>query len=52
MSGKGSAPRPFTDRAEYETNFESIFGRRERGPEHTEQDATDGDHLTESSNGE
>jgi hypothetical protein len=26
--GKGSIPRPFTDRSEFEDNFEKIFGKR------------------------
>ena len=26
--GKGSAPRPFTDREVFESNFDKIFGKR------------------------
>ena len=26
--GKGSAPRPFTDRAVFEDNFDKIFGKK------------------------
>lgn len=28
MSGKGSAPRPIPNRAQYEANFEAIFGKK------------------------
>lgn len=28
--GKGSAPRPFTDRAVFEDNFDKIFGKKEK----------------------
>ena len=31
MSGKGSAPRPFSDRAQFESNFEAIFGKDKQG---------------------
>lgn len=30
--GKGSAPRPFTDRDRYYDNFDTIFGREEKPP--------------------
>lgn len=26
--GKGSAPRPFTNRSEFEDNFDRIFGKK------------------------
>lgn len=29
MSGKGSAPRPFSDRAQFDSNFDAIFGKKE-----------------------
>jgi hypothetical protein len=29
-NGKGSKPRPLSDRAQFESNFEGIFGKRER----------------------
>ena len=28
--GKGSAPRPFTDRAVFEDNFDKIFGKKDK----------------------
>lgn len=28
--GKGSAPRPFTDRAVFEDNFDKIFGKKKQ----------------------
>jgi hypothetical protein len=28
--GKGSAPRPFTDRAVFENNFDKIFGKKKK----------------------
>lgn len=28
--GKGSAPRPFTDRAVFEDNFDKIFGKKKK----------------------
>ena len=28
--GKGSAPRPFTDRAVFEDNFDKIFGKKNK----------------------
>lgn len=28
-AGKGDTPRPIADRAEWDRNFEAIFGRRE-----------------------
>lgn len=28
MSGKGSSPRPFTDRKVFEDNFDRIFGKK------------------------
>ena len=28
--GKGSAPRPFTDRAVFESNFDKIFGKKDK----------------------
>lgn len=31
MSGKGSAPRPFTDRAHFESEFDRIF-RKQKEP--------------------
>jgi hypothetical protein len=30
QNGKGSAPRPFSDRDQYEKNLEAIFGKKER----------------------
>ena len=28
--GKGSSPRPFTNRAEFEDNFDKIFGKKKK----------------------
>jgi hypothetical protein len=28
--GKGSTPRPFTDRSEFEENFDKIFGKKKK----------------------
>ena len=28
--GKGSAPRPFTDRAVFDENFDKIFGKKKK----------------------
>ena len=30
MSGKGSAPRPFTDRKQFEENWNAIFGDKQK----------------------
>ena len=30
MSGKGSAPRPFSDRSFYESEHERIFGKKNK----------------------
>ena len=30
MSGKGSTPRPIPDRKKYESEFDRIFGKREK----------------------
>ena len=38
--GKGSAPRPFTDRAVFEDNFDRIFGVKKK-------DANTSPHLAE-----
>jgi hypothetical protein len=29
MSGKGSTPRPFSDRATFDSNWDAIFGKKE-----------------------
>ena len=38
--GKGSAPRPFTDRAVFDENFDRIFGKKKK-------DAYTSPHLIE-----
>ena len=38
--GKGSAPRPFTDRAVFDENFDKIFGKKKK-------DADTSPHLIE-----
>ena len=38
--GKGSAPRPFTDRAVFDQNFDKIFGKKKK-------DADTSPHLAE-----
>ena len=38
--GKGSAPRPFTDRAVFDENFDKIFGKKKK-------DAYTSQHLAE-----
>ena len=30
MNGKGSAPRPFTDRKQFEENWNAIFGDKQK----------------------
>jgi len=32
MNGKGSAPRPIPNRGTYESNFDAIFGNKEKKP--------------------
>lgn len=43
--GKGSAPRPFSDRAQYESNFEDIF--RKKKPEDQPEPIKDDDDAAE-----
>ena len=31
--GKGSSPRPFTDRSTFEENFDKIFGKKKKDPD-------------------
>ena len=31
--GKGSSPRPFTDRPTFEENFDKIFGKKKKDPD-------------------
>jgi hypothetical protein len=37
IMGKGSSPRPFTDRSTFESNFDAIFGKKK----HDSQQRTD-----------
>ena len=40
MSGKGSAPRPFSDRSQFDSNFDAIFGKKDKqgqGESHPEE---------------
>ena len=43
--GKGSTPRPFTDRKTFEDNFDRIFGKKKEAdgdkPKHTDKKKTD-----------
>jgi hypothetical protein len=44
--GKGSAPRPFTDRSVFEDNFDNIFGKKKQSRIDTiGQNGNDGDHY-------
>ena len=44
--GKGSAPRPFTDRAVFEDNFDKIFGKKKQSRIDTiGQNGNNGDHY-------
>jgi hypothetical protein len=44
--GKGSAPRPFTDRAVFEDNFDKIFGKKKQSRIDTiGQNGNDGSHY-------
>lgn len=44
--GKGSAPRPFTDRTVFEENFDKIFGKKKQSRIDTiGQNGNDGDHY-------
>jgi hypothetical protein len=44
--GKGSAPRPFTDREVFEDNFDKIFGKKKQSRIDTiGQNGNDGDHY-------
>ena len=44
--GKGSAPRPFTDRAVFEDNFDKIFGKKKQSRIDTVgQNGNDGLHY-------
>jgi hypothetical protein len=44
--GKGSAPRPFTDRSVFEDNFDKIFGKKKQSRIDTiGQNGNDGDHY-------
>jgi hypothetical protein len=37
MTGKGSTPRPIPDREKYESEFDRIFGKREKKKETKEK---------------
>lgn len=39
--GKGSTPRPFTDREQYERNHEAIFGKKQPANHEAEQKEQD-----------
>ena len=43
--GKGSAPRPFTDREQFDANYDAIF-RKDNGDERTDRsiESTDTGH--------
>ena len=43
--GKGSAPRPFTDRAVFEDNFDKIFGKKKSNAEHLTESVKDNQEL-------
>lgn len=43
--GKGSAPRPFTDRAVFEDNFDKIFGKKKSNEEHLTDSVKDNAEL-------
>ena len=45
--GKGSAPRPFTDRAVFEDNFDKIFGKKKSVSriEQIGQNGNNGEHY-------
>jgi hypothetical protein len=44
--GKGSAPRPFTDRSVFEDNFDKIFGKKKESRIDTiGQNGNNGDHY-------
>jgi hypothetical protein len=44
--GKGSAPRPFTDREIFESNFDLIFGKKKQSRIDTiGQNGNDGSHY-------
>jgi hypothetical protein len=44
--GKGSAPRPFTDRSVFEDNFDKIFGKKKQSRIDTiGQNGNDGNHY-------
>jgi hypothetical protein len=44
--GKGSAPRPFTDRSVFEDNFDKIFGKKKQSRIDTiGQNGNDGYHY-------
>jgi len=44
--GKGSAPRPFTDREVFESNFDKIFGKKRQSRIDTiGQNGNDGSHY-------
>ena len=44
--GKGSAPRPFTDREIFESNFDKIFGKQRQSRIDTiGQNGNDGSHY-------
>ena len=42
--GKGSAPRPFADRKEFDKNFDLIFGKKNHG---NKPDSIDPEKITE-----
>jgi hypothetical protein len=43
--GKGSAPRPFTDRAVFEDNFDKIFKKKQSRMDTVGQNGNDGLHY-------
>jgi len=44
--GKGSSPRPFTDRAVFEDNFDKIFGKKKQSRIDTiGQNGNNGEHY-------
>jgi|APDOM4702015191_1054821.scaffolds.fasta_scaffold1780520_1 hypothetical protein len=42
--GKGSAPRPFADREEFDKNFDLIFGKKKNG---NKPNSIDSEKITE-----
>jgi hypothetical protein len=43
MSGKGSAPRPFSDRATFDSNWDAIFGKDKQGQGEVQPEVKDDD---------